>query len=135
MRQTFAVLLVATSLHLTCTDSFAQGITAVKPIPDYVCMNLAISHKQVIDRSFSVPVYAAPSQDADQLGTASIIPFIKVPFRPGDRYQQMLTLGGQVAWIETKWLRPFSSPYNPKATCSPWIMSNGRPGPKVESNR
>jgi hypothetical protein len=135
MRSSLPLFLLTMVTQIVSTNSHAQGLTAVEPIPGFVCMNLAISHEQVVDRSFFVPVYSAPSPTATQVGTSSIIPFIKEPFQPREAYQQMLTLGGQLVWIETKWLKPWSSPSNPKATCTPWLMSNGRPGPKVDSNR
>lgn len=130
------ISLFATSIALLTNGTvYADYLTAVKPLPGFICMNLAISHDQAVDRSFSVPVFASPSLNTPKIGIASIGPFIKYPFRPGQPFQEILTLGGKIGWIETKWLEPWSSPTNPKATCSPWIMSNGRPGPKINSNR
>lgn len=113
----------------------AQSVTAVKPVTGFICMNLAMTHDQAVDRSFSVPVYASPSLQAQRVGSADAVPFIKAPLRPDQKFQEMLWVNGQAAWIETKWLEPWSSPAHPSAVCAPWLMSNGRIGARTDTNR
>jgi hypothetical protein len=127
MRAVFLSLL-SVSVLFTIGDAFAEYLTAVKPIPGYVCMRLKITREQALNKSFTVPVLTQPSPGASQIGSASIVPFIKAPFDPSKAFQQMLTLDGKQGWIETKWLMPYETPERPNAHCTPSIMSDGRPG-------
>jgi hypothetical protein len=133
MRLRTIVKLLFVATQIASTVATAQEVTAVKPIPGYKCMNLAISHDQVVDPNFEVPVYRDPSPNSPKIGVATVIPFIREPFRPNQQFQQMLRLNGEVGWIETKWLIPFFSPSHPKAVCSPWVMSNGRIGARTNT--
>lgn len=128
MRPIFITLALMAATQSPVETAHAEYLTAVKAVPGFICMNLAVTHDQVVDRDFSVSVYSEPSLQSQKVGTATIEPFIKTPFRPEQKFQQMLRLNGDMAWIETKWLEPWSSPGHPNAKCTPSVMSDGRLG-------
>jgi len=125
MRQLSVVFL---SGFLACGSVHAQGLRAVRPLPGYICMQLAISPEQLADPKGGIPILDAPSRSAAVANYASAVVIVKDPPRGSGGFLQVLRLTGEEGWIEARYLRPWSNPYVPTARCVPSLMSNGRPG-------
>jgi hypothetical protein len=113
---------------LASQGGHAQGPTAVKQIPGYTCMRLKVTHEQVQDRLFSVPIFSSPSIASPKLGQAGAIQIVKEPVVLSHPFQEVLFPDGRPGWIESKWLGPYATAQFPEAHCTPYIMSNGKPG-------
>lgn len=113
----------------------AQGLVPVRPLDGYGCMRLRMTHEQAIDRSYSVSVRAGPGPKYPEIGIASAIVLVRSPSNRRDGYDEVLFPTGQVGWIESRALMPFQTQDFPRATCTPSLMSNGRPGFKITTNQ
>lgn len=116
------------SIFLFCGVAHAQGLTAVRPLPGYICMQLAISPEQLADPKVGVPILDAPSRSAAIVNYASSVVIVRDPPQASGGFLRVLRLTGQEGWIEARYLRPWANPYVPTARCVPSMMSNGRPG-------
>ena len=125
MRQTSALVL---SGLLAFGAAHAQGLKAVRSLPGYVCMQLAISPEQSLDPNLGVPILDAPSRSATVVNYAASIVLATEPPRASNGFRQVLRFNGQVGWIEARYLRPWANPYAPTARCVPSLMSDGSPG-------
>ena len=101
--------------------TLAAGLTAVQPLPGYACMMLQPPNA-------ASPVLQAPSASAPRLGTASATMIVTSPAQTMNGYVKVLHLDGRVGWLDASKLRPWRSASDPSATCTPSIMSDGRPG-------
>ncbi len=101
--------------------ALAAGLTAVQPIPGYVCMALQ-------SPDAAPPVLVLPSPSAPRLGIASATMIVASPPQTMNGYTKVLHLDGQIGWLDVSKLRPWRSASDPAATCTPSIMSDGRPG-------
>jgi hypothetical protein len=108
--------------------AFAQGPTAVQPLPGYKCMRLKLTHEQVVDRSLQIPVFVGPSSASGKLGNASAIVIVKSPMHVENGYAEILFPDGRTAWLTRDLLIPYATPEYPNADCTPSLMSNGKPG-------
>jgi hypothetical protein len=126
MRKILASLLLVTSVNTHL--AVAQGLTAVNPIPGYICMRLNLPRDQIVSRSLNIPVYSQPSSSSALIGQASAAMIVKSPIHDENGFAEILFLDGRHAWIQQNLLRPYATPEAPKASCTPSIMSNGRPG-------
>ena len=106
----------------------AQGLTAVRPIPGYICMRIKLTHEQAMDRSFEIPVYSQPSKSSSTIGIASAIVIVKSPLQVKDGLAEILFPDGRNGWLARDLLIPYATADFPNARCTPSIMSNGRPG-------
>ena len=106
----------------------AEGLHAVRPLAGYACMMLNLSDQQMRDNALEVPVYAGPSTASGRVGNASAIVIAKSPLHVVDGLAEILFPSGATVWIEAKMLRAYHSESNPKAHCTPSLMSNGKPG-------
>ena len=122
-----SVVLIAFALS-TWAGARTQGITAVRPLPGYVCMMLNLTEQQSMDQSVNVPVRAGPSATAPVLGSAPSTVAVRSPVRPLNGFLEALFPTGQTVWIAAESLRPYRSLADPTAKCGPSIMSNGKPG-------
>lgn len=113
-------LILAAAL-LAPAAALATGLTAVQPIPGYVCMAL-----QPPDAAS--PVLQSPSASAPRLGIASATMIVASPPQTMNGYAKVLHLDGRPGWVDASKLRPWRSASDPSATCTPSIMSDGRPG-------
>lgn len=101
--------------------ALAAGLTAVQPIPGYVCMALR-------SPDAAPPVLVLPSPSAPHLGIASATMIVASPPQTMNGYTKVLHLDGRIGWMDASKLRPWRSASDPSATCTPSIMSDGRPG-------
>lgn len=125
MRQLPAVFL---SGFLACGSAHAQGLLAVRPLPGYICMQLAVSPEQVADPKGGIPILDAPSHSAAVANYAPAVVIVKDPPRSSSDFLQVLRLTGKEGWIEARYSRPWANPYVPNARCVPSLTSDGRPG-------
>lgn len=113
---------------LSGISAHAQGLQAVRPLPGYVCMQLALSPEQLTDPKVGVPIRAAPSRSAPVAAYAANTMIVVSPQEPTSGYLRVLRVNGEMGWIEAGYLRPWKNPYVPSARCVPSIMSDGKPG-------
>lgn len=106
----------------------AEGLRAVRPLPGYVCMQLALTPDQLTSSKVGVPIRKAPSRSAPIAGYAANNVIVQDPPRTEAGFLRVLDPNGDEGWIEAGYLRPWSNPYAPGARCVPSIMSNGKPG-------
>lgn len=113
---------------LSGVSAHAQGLQAVRPLPGYVCMQLALSPEQLTDPKVGVPVRDAPSRSAHVAGFAASTVIVATPQEPTSGFLRVLKRDGQTGWIEASYLKPWKNPFVPSARCVPSIMSDGQPG-------
>lgn len=114
-------LLAFLAIVLVAGNAHAQGIQAVQPIPGFQC--LAVANPDV-----PPPVLQSPSATAPHVGMASAVIIAAQPVQGMNGYVKVMHLDGRQGWIEAGQLRPWHSVANPTATCTPAIMSDGKPG-------
>jgi len=106
----------------------AQGRYAVKPIDGYVCLSLNVETGFLYEhRDYAVPEYLAPSLSSKVVSGAPNV-VIAPAGPPANGWFHVLRPDRSYAWVESKYLRPWSNPYAPKARCVPSIMSDGSIG-------
>lgn len=120
--------IVAFGVVLACGAAHADALRAVRPLPGYACMQLALTPEQLTDPKVGVPVRGAPSRDAPIVGFAANTVIAQNPPQPKAGFLQVLRPNGEVGWIEAGYLRPWGNPFAPNSRCSPAIMSDGKPG-------
>ena len=106
----------------------AEGLHIVRPLPGYTCMTLNITDQQSMDFSFHVPVREAPSDTAPVVGWAGANVAVRTPAHVENGFLETLFPTGRTVWIAENMLRPYRSLSNPQATCTPALLSNGKPG-------
>lgn len=97
----------------------SPSLSAGQPLPGFGCASLPEAVRRM------PPVYDRPHGRAVALAGATVI---VSPHAMVDGYLQLLLPSGQYAWIEAYKLKPWRSASNPKATCTPSVLSNGLPG-------
>ncbi len=115
----FIVLLAGLSVH-------AESLHAIRPLPGYVCMQLALTPSQLTDPKIGVPVRDSPTRTAKIVGYAANTVIVQEQLTAG--FRRVLQPTGDAGWIEAGYLRPWSNPFAPTSKCSPAIMSDGKPG-------
>ena len=108
--------------------AFAQGLHVSQHLAGYQCMSLNLSEQQLLTNSAPVPVRSGPSPTSPQVGVAGSTVAVAAPLQPVNGFYKMLFPNGATVWIEAAKLRPWANSSNPKATCTPSMMSNGKPG-------
>ena len=107
--------------------ALAQPVRAVQPLDGHVCMGLNVPVEFL--RNGPLPfVLAAPRQAAPHLGTAGATVLLSTRRTPVNGFAPVMHLDGRLGWIEAKKLRAWRSESDPGATCTPMLMSDGRPG-------
>lgn len=120
--------IVAPALLGIVAPAYAQRLHVVRAIPGYRCMSLNLTESQLLNNSAPVPVRSAPSSSAPQVGVAGATVAVASPLHPVNGYLQMMFPNGAKVWIAADRLRPWRSPSNPQARCTPALLSNGKPG-------
>jgi len=124
-----SLILVLGAVCALAPVAHAQGLRAVRPLPGYACMNLAVPEKLLEDRGWAgVPILAEPRSHAQQTAVATPTVIAKAPAVIVNGYAEVMRLTGETGWIEADKLKPFSSASDPYARCTPSLMSNGRMG-------
>lgn len=121
LHATFLVASISGTAH-------SEGLHAVRPLPGYTCMQLALTPAQLTDPKVGVPVREAPSRSATIAGYAATTVIVQSPPQPQEGFLKVLRPSGDPGWIEAGYLRPWNNPYAPNARCVPSMMSNGKPG-------
>ena len=78
-------------------------------------------------RDYAVPEYLAPSLSSKVVSGAPNV-VIAPAGPPANGWFHVLRPDRSYAWVESKYLRPWSNPYAPKARCVPSIISDGSIG-------
>lgn len=99
----------------------AQGVRAVAPLPGYVCMMLA-------DPDAGSPILQAPSATAPRIGIASAIVIVASPPQTLNGFARVMHFDGRPGWVDASRLRTYRAAADPRATCTPTRMDNGRIG-------
>ena len=128
MSRLLRISLMSSLLAFTSATAQAQYLTAVRPIPGYVCMRLNLPREQVLSRDLDVPIYQGPSASSPRLGSATAALIVKSPMVVSNGFAEVLFLDGRPGWILATLLGPYATPGNPNARCTPSFISNGRPG-------
>jgi len=103
----------------------AQGLHAVRPLPGYVCMKLALSPEEFSDLTKAVPVRDTPSLSVRIAGWLPSVVVMPVPQQPTSGFLQVVFADSRRGWVQAVAIKPWSSIYNPDQRCIPSVMSNG----------
>ncbi len=116
MRNLILLVVIASSA------AHAQGLQAVKPLSGFQCLALADPNGP------PPPVLQSPSATAPRVGIAGATVIAASPVQGMNGYVKVMHLDGRPGWIEADKLRPWRSASDPRATCTPAMMSDGKPG-------
>lgn len=128
MRILGLTILILVMLTAVGAQTQAQYLTAVRPLPGYVCMRLNLPREQLLSPDLDVPIFNSPSTSSPRLGKAAAALIVKSPMVVRDGLAEILFLDGRVGWVAASVLGPYATSSNPNARCTPSMMSNGRPG-------
>lgn len=103
-------------------------VHVVQDLPGWQCMSLTSVYGPLGTNAPPVPVFAAPSSDSPQVGTGAGVIIVPKPLHPTNGRTEMIWPNGQRVWISVGELSPWRSLNDPKATCQPALLSNGRYG-------
>lgn len=104
-----------------------QQVTVASHIPGARCMDLALTHEQMMDTSFSVPMRAEPRDGAPVVGTPGATVIVR-DAPPTNGFFEAMLADGRTGWVEGRWLRPWRPAAGTRGTCRPAVLSNGRLG-------
>jgi hypothetical protein len=122
----FAVAVAVLAYAALAGRVFGQEVRPVRPLPGYKCMMLNLTQQQFM--TVRVPVRAQPFASAPEVGWAGANVAVRYPLHIVNGFIEALFPTGATVWIESDRLRPYKSLSDPAATCTPAIMSNGKPG-------
>ena len=123
-RQVLSILIPGLVVNM----AYAESLHAVRPLPGYTCMQLALSPAELTSKKVGVPVYGAPSTSSAVEGYAANTMLLQSPQQPTSGFLKVLWPSGQSGWMQAQYLKPWSNPYAPASRCVPSIMSDGKPG-------
>jgi len=103
----------------------AQGLHAVRSMPGYVCMQLALSPEEAADPTKGVPVRETPSLSVRIVSWAPTVVVMPAPQQPTAGFLQVEFADKHLGWVPAAAIKPWSSIYNPGRRCIPSIMSDG----------
>jgi len=103
----------------------AQGLQAVRSMPGYVCMQLALSPGVDADPTKGVPVRDTPSLSVRIASWAPSVVVMPAPQQPTAGFLQVVFADKHRGWVPAAAIKPWSSIYNPGQRCIPSIMSDG----------
>ena len=106
----------------------SEAVHVVRLLEGYQCMALTSSYGPQGHLAPPVPVYSGPEKDAHQVGMGAGVIVVPTPLRPQNGRTSMVAINGTVVWIDLSLITPWHSLNDPKATCKPAVMSNGRVG-------
>jgi hypothetical protein len=130
------VTLVIAFAILSSGTALAQSykpVTAVKILKGWQCMALASSYGPGGYSAPPAPVFAGPGSAARKVGTGAGVIIVPAPLSVQDGRTVMIWPNGKKVWIDVSQLTRWHSLSNPRATCEPSLMSNGRYGYKTSS--
>lgn len=110
------------------TSAYAQSLQVGRPLPGYICMELALTPEQFKDPNVAIPIRPTPSLSVPAVSYASTTVIVQGLQQPTGGFLRVLRLNGQEGWIEARYLRTWRNPDAPSARCTPAIMSDGKPG-------
>ena len=122
MNRLYAALLMVLPL---CMDANAEGLHAIRPLPGYVCMQLALSPEENTDPTRGVPVRDTPSLSVHVSSWAPSLLVVPSPQQPTSGFLQVVFSDGHRGWVQEAALKLWRSPTNPNRRCVPSVMSNG----------
>lgn len=103
----------------------ADGLHAVRPLPGYVCLKLALLPEQVADPNRGIPIRDTPALSGRIVGWVPSVVVAPASQQPDSGFVQVLFPDGHRGWAQAAALKPWSSEYSPGQRCIPSIMSNG----------
>jgi len=121
-----AVAVAVVACAVLSGRALGDEVHPVRPLPGYRCMMLNLTQEQFM--SVRVPVRAQPLASAPEVGWAGTNVAVRYPLHIVSSFTEALFPTGATVWIESNKLRPYRSLSDPAATCTPAIMSNGKPG-------
>ena len=110
---------------LLCKIAHAEGPHAVRPLPGYVCLKLALSPEHVADPTRGVPIRDIPAPSGRIVGWVPSVVVAPASQQPTSGFVQILFPDGRRGWAQAAALKAWSSEYNPDQRCIPSVMSNG----------
>jgi hypothetical protein len=113
---------------LVSAAAIAADIRVVRPIPGLVCMLVRMPSENVRDFGQLPRVLQEPLATARAVGLASAVVFVKVPVQVVNGYAEVVLFNGVKGYLDQGLLSPYRSLGDPKATCTPSLMSNGSLG-------
>lgn len=117
---------VTAGAHAQSQSQF-QGPKVVGLLPGYSCMALDLRDDQTSWDDLP-PVYAEPSAQSARIGIASATVIVAEPRREENGFVAVLHMDGRPGWLDARMVRPWVNRSNPRTTCRPAMMTNGRPG-------
>ena len=121
MRACFAAIALTA---LTSGTSHASGLTAVRPLPGYQCLQLKVLPSDPRQDVPPTSIYENPSASARTIGIASSIVFVRTPLVRQNGFVWMMMPNKVLGWISSDAVEPYHSPYFPNSKCIPSVMSN-----------
>ena len=117
---------VTAGAHAQSQNQF-QGPKVMGLLPGYSCMALNLTVDQ---KSWDAlpPVYAEPSARSVRIGIATATVIVAEPRREEHGFVAVLHMDGRPGWLDAGMIRPWVNKSDPRTTCRPAMMSNGRPG-------
>ena len=103
----------------------AQGLRPIRPLPGYVCLQLALSPEEIADPARGVPARDVPSLSGRIVGWAASVVFAPADQQPNAGFLQIVFPDGHRGWVRDIALKPWRSPSNPNRKCIPSVMSDG----------
>ena len=131
MRHSWKNALAAIGASIIVASAYpALSLTAVKPLDGYKCMKIKIPEDKRWDQSALPPVFAAPTEESQQIGRAATVVLVKQPMKEVNGFVEILRVGAKAppVWISAKVLSPWQSTTVPPQRCVPSIMSDGGVG-------
>ena len=122
MRQLIIAAFVFPTFGMT---AHSEGLHAVRSLPGYVCMQLALTPEENTDPTRGVPVRTLPSSSDVVSSWAPSVLVVPSPQQPTSGFLQVLLPNGHRGWIQAAALKPWTNPYSPNRRCIPSVMSNG----------
>lgn len=121
----FALMLVATGPALA---QAYKPVSVASELPGWKCMLPAAVFGPQGDQAPPIPEYENSALGAPQIGIGAGVIIIPVEGRPTNGRVPTLRPNGTRAWVQVDLLVPWRSLNNPRASCRPVILSNGRYG-------
>jgi hypothetical protein len=122
------ILLPAVLAGMVGVGAHAADIRVVRPLPGYACMLVRMPSENVRDFGQLPRVLQEPLATARAVGLASAVVFAKSPPNVVNGYAEVVLFNGVKGWLDRSLLSPYRSLGDPKATCTPSLMSNGSLG-------
>jgi hypothetical protein len=124
------LLLTQAAILLASVGAEAQGykpVTVLHSLPGWQCMALASAYGPNGINAPPAPVFASADSSA-QVGSGAGVIIVPSPLTPTSGRTEMIWPNGKKVWIDVSQLTQWRSLSNPRATCQPALMSNGRYG-------